>query len=280
MTILDSHVHFWNPTRLTYRWLDKVPILKRTWEPEHFAEASKGLEVEGILFVECGRDPAENVEEAAWVGELAAREPRIRGIVAHASVERGRAVSEELAALREHSLVRGVRRLLQDEPDPRFCLQPEFVEGVRAVGEHGFTFDLCIFHHQLMAVKELVRRCPEVTFVLDHVGKPAIREGRLDPWRTDLLDLASLPNVWCKLSGMVTEADHANWRPEQLRPYIDRVLNCFGYARTMFGGDWPVSTLASSYTRWVEVVREAVSGASEEDRSRLFSGNAKRCYRL
>lgn len=280
ISVLDSHVHFWNPQRLSYPWLKSVPTLNRSWGPAEFSEATRGLGVEGLVFVECGREPGQNVEEAAWIADLAASDPRIRGIVAHAAVERGLGVEPELSALSRHRLVKGVRRLLQDEADPRFCLQPAFIDGVRAAGERGFTFDVCIYHVQLAAVIELVRRCPGVTFVLDHLGKPAVREGRLDPWRQELRELAALPNVWCKMSGLTTEADHARWTAQDLRPYLEQVLECFGFERTLFGGDWPVSTLATSYSRWLGVVRETVAGASLEDRQRLFRGNAERCYRL
>lgn len=278
--VIDSHVHYWNPARLSYPWLAGIPALNRAWEPEHYAEATAGLGVTGIVFVECGRLATQNVEEAAWVADLARREPRIRGVVAHASVERGGAVREELAVLARQPLVRGVRRLLQDESEPGFCLRPDFIEGVRALSEFGFSFDLCIYHHQLRAVTELVRRCPGVTFVLDHVAKPAIREGRLDPWRAELRELARLPEVWCKLSGMATEADPARWSESDLRPWGEHVIECFGFDRLMFGGDWPVATLATSWARWLGCVRSFVAGASDRDQVSLFSGNAERCYRL
>jgi L-fuconolactonase len=169
---------------------------------------------------------------------------------------------------------------LQDEAESGFCLRPAFEEGVRALAEFGLSFDLCIYHPQMPDVIELARRCPDVTFVLDHVGKPAIREGRLDPWRGHMRELAALPNVWCKLSGMTTEADVARWHSDDLRPYIDHSLECFGFKRSLFGGDWPVATLATSYSRWLGEVQAAVRGVPEEDQRDLFMRNAERCYRL
>ncbi len=285
--IVDAHVHFWQPTRLRYPWLAGVPALDRAWVPADFAAACAGTgpgggTVERWVFVESGRDPVQNVEEAAWVSELAVDEPRIAAIVAHAAVERGAAVGDELDALARYPLVKGVRRLLQDEAEDAFCLRPGFVEGVRAVGERGWTFDLCIYHRQLPAVLELVRRCPGTVFVLDHAGKPAIRERRLDPWREQLRALASLPNVWCKVSGLATEADPAAWEPADLRPYLEHVLGCFGFGRTLFGGDWPVATLATEYRRWVGVVAElpVVVAATLAERQRLFADNAAAVYRL
>lgn len=279
--VLDAHVHFWNPTRLSYPWLGSVPALNRVWEPENFAVATQGLGVEGFVFVECGRDPAQNVDEAAWVALLARSEPRLRGIVAHASLERGAAaVRSELEALSRIPLVRGVRRLLQDEADGEFCLRPDFVDGVRALEEFGFSFDLCIYHDQMPAVLELVRRCPGVTFILDHLGKPGIRESRIDPWRSHLRELAAFPKVWCKISGITTEADHARWASADLRPYLEHALDCFGFHRSMYGGDWPVSTLATTYSRWLGEVQSAVADRSEAERRALFHENASRCYRL
>ena len=277
---IDTHVHLWDPARLRYAWLGSVPPLNRAFLPADFRAASAAAGLSKWVFVECGRDPAQNVEEAAWVSELAKSEPRLGGIVAHAAVEKGAGAEPELAALAALPLVRGVRRLLQDETDPRFCLAPDFIDGVRRAGRRGFSFDLCIRHHQLRAVTELVRHCPETTFVLDHLGKPGIRERLFQPWADDLRHLAALPNVGCKISGLTTEADPANWQASDLRPYLDHARDCFGPDRILFGGDWPVSTLATSYSRWVEVIENWASGAPETERRRLFHDNAVAFYRL
>ena len=278
--VVDSHVHFWNPRRLRYPWLASVPSLHRPFEPADYFSQSAPVDVEKIVFVEAGRAQTQNLLEVEWIEELAARDSRIRGVVAHATLERGVAVRPELQALARHRLVKGVRRLLQDETDPGFCLETVFVQGVKSLAEHGFGLDLCIYHHQLGDVLQLVRRCPEITFVLDHAGKPGIRDRELEPWRTQLRQLAAFPNVWCKLSGLATEADHARWQPDDLRPYIDHVLACFGFRRVLFGSDWPVSTLALTFPRWVEILRNALSGVPEADQRALFQTNANTCYRL
>jgi len=176
--------------------------------------------------------------------------------------------------------VKGVRRLLQAEPDDAFALRPDFVRGVRALADYDFSFDICIFHRQLPAVIELVRRCPEVRFILDHLGKPDIKAGLRDPWQAHIRALAALPNVVCKISGMVTEADHARWTVDDLRPFFETVYDAFGPDRVMFGGDWPVVLLASSYKRWVETVDALTQGLSEDDRRKLWAENARRVYRL
>jgi len=278
--IVDSHVHFWNPRRFRYPWLPANPKLNQPFEPEQFNTHTAGINVDQLVFVEAGRAQTQNVLEAEWIGELARTDPRIRGIVAHATIERGVAVRPELDSLARLPLVKGVRRLLQDESDPGFCIEPVFVQGVKSLAKHRFSFDICVYHHQLGDVIQLVRRCPEITFILDHIGKPSIREAEFEPWQSRIRELAAFPNVWCKISGLATEADPERWQPTDLRPYIDHVIACFGFRRVMFGSDWPVATLATSYARWFETLRDAVSGVAEVDQRALFRENAIACYRL
>ncbi len=176
--------------------------------------------------------------------------------------------------------MRGVRRLIQNQPDPDFVLQPDFIAAVKLLPKYNLSFDLCIFHHQLPKTLELVRRCPEVSFVIDHIAKPGIKAGLQNPWRQHLRQLAALPNVDCKLSGVTTEADHQSWTREQLRPYIDHVIDCFGFDRITYGGDWPVSELAGPYTAWPEVLDWATAGCTAAEKRKLFRDNALRIYRL
>jgi L-fuconolactonase len=177
-------------------------------------------------------------------------------------------------------VVRGIRRITQYQPDPDYVLKPDFVAGVRLLPRYGLSCDLCIYHNQMPGIIKLVRQCPEVSFILDHIGKPGIRDGLIEPWKTHIRELASLPNVMCKLSGVTTEADHANWTREQLRPYIDHVITCFGIDRLMYGGDWPVAELAGTYTSWIEVLDWATQGLTHEERLKLFRDNGIRAYRL
>ena len=278
--LVDSHVHLWDPARLRYPWLAGLPRLNRLHGPAEFRTACGPVSAGKLVFVECGCDRAQSYAEAEWITGLAAAEPRLRGIVAHVSLEKGDAAEADLARLASLPMVKGVRRLLQEEKDDAFCLRPDFVRGVRRLARFGFTFDVCIYHRQLAGVIALARQCPEVSFVLDHLGKPGIRAGLLDPWRAEMRVLAALPNVVCKLSGVATEADHAAWTPAQLRPYIDHALACFGPGRVMFGGDWPVSTLATDYPRWVATVDEVLAGFSETDRQRIYVANAEAFYRV
>jgi L-fuconolactonase len=181
--------------------------------------------------------------------------------------------------LKAFPLVKGVRRLIQSEA-PGFARQPEFIQGVQQLAQFGFSFDICIVHTQMSEAIELVSQCPEVAFVLDHFGKPAIADRRLEPWTTQMRTLAQFPHVWCKLSGLVTEADHQNWTVGDLRPYLEVTLDAFGPQRLMFGGDWPVSELAASYQQWVETADALLAALSEADRRRVFFENAQTFYRL
>ena len=279
LTVLDSHVHFWNPQHLRYAWLDELPALNRPFLPEHLPARGAGWQLDGVVFVQADCSVEQGLLEVEWVTALAERDTRIKGIVAFAPLELGDAARPSLAALKGNPRVAGLRRLIQSER-AGFCVQPGFVRGVQLLADFDFTFDLCARHHQLREVIELVRRCPRVRFVLDHCGKPDIKNGQLDSWRRDLTELAALPNVVCKLSGLATEADWAGWRAGDLRPYIEQVLNAFGVERVMFGSDWPVVTLAATYERWIETAMDATAALSEAERSLLFSENCAEFYRL
>lgn len=278
--IVDTHVHFWNPDRLHYPWLADVPSLRKPCLPADYRAACGDIHVEKMVFVQAECDTAEYREEAAWVTALARTEKRLAGLVPWAPLEKGAAVRAELAALAKNPLVKGVRRIIQYEPDPAFCLRPDFVAGVQMLADFDLSFDICITHSHLENTLRFARQCPHVRFVLDHIGKPDVRHGLLEPWRKNLKSLASLSNVWCKVSGLVTEADHENWNRKGLKPYLDHVLACFGFERTMYGGDWPVASLATDYPRWVETLDWAIHGCSATERRRLFRDNAMAFYRL
>ena len=277
--IVDAHVHFWDGARLPYPWLADVPAIAAPHTPDELVREPGAPLPEAIVFVESAVAPARALDEVVWVEALAAREPRIAAIVAQVAVDRGGETEAALAALARHALVRGVRHNLQDYADPGHCLRPAFLDGVRAAGARGWTFDLCVRHAQLPACTALVRACPGTTFVLDHAGKPYVRGGVLDPWRQNIAALAGLPNVVCKLSGLVTEANPATWTPDALRPYVDHLLSCFGPGRLLFGSDWPVVNLAASYRRWLDAALELLAPLSAPERTAILSTNTKRVYR-
>ncbi len=278
--VVDSHVHFYDVARLSYPWLSGAPKIATAHLPADFDRARGAVAVDKIVFVEVDVADGQAVAEAQLVAGLAAADPRIQGIVARARLERGAAVAEELDALAEIGAVRAIRRLIQTQPDPEFCLRPDFVAGVRLLPRYGWPFDICVLHHQLPAATELARCCPEVSFVLDHIGKPGIKAGLVEPWRSRIAELARLPNVTCKISGVATEADHGQWTREQLRPFVEHCIAQFGFERVMFGSDWPVLELAGSYPDWVGIVDWIVASASEDEQRKLFRDTASRVYRL
>lgn len=279
LPIVDSHLHFWDPGQLNYPWLGDLPALNRAFLPAQLAQATTAVNLQKLVFVQADCVPEDGLAEVTWVSRLAQMEPRIQGIVASASLEKGQASAAYLEKLKAFPLVKGVRRLIQSEA-PGFANQPKFIQGVQQLAQFGFSFDICIVHTQMAEVIELVRQCPAVTFVLDHFGKPAIAGQQLEPWAAQLRALAQFPHVWCKLSGLVTEADHQNWTVGDLRPYVQAALDAFGSHRLMFGSDWPVSTLAASYRQWVETAGALLSALSEADRQRVFFENAQTFYRL
>ena len=278
--IVDTHLHIWDTNKLRYPWLDAIPLLNRPYLPEKYNAACGHVKVDAMVFLQCECDPVQYRQEAEWVSGLAQQERRIQGIVPWAPLEKGEAVGPELEALCRNKLVKGIRRIIQFEQDPEFCLRPDFIKGVRLLADFDLSFDICVSHFQMANAIEFVRQCPEVQFILDHIGKPDIRNRILDPWRTKLKRLAEFPNVYCKLSGLVTEADHRSWTQEDLKPYIDHVIGCFGWDRVMYGGDWPVACQATDYPRWVQALSWAVRGCSKQELRKLFSGNAIRFYRL
>ncbi len=275
--IIDSHLHLWDPQRLTYPWL--FPPLDRPFLPADFQAASAGIDIEALVFLECDAAIDQAFAEAQAVLAWAQEEPRIAAMVCNAALERGDAVRADLERLAGIEKVRGVRRIYQDQPDPAWCLRPDFVAGVRALADHGLTFDLCLKHPQLQATIGLADACPNVPMVLDHIAKPGIAAGLMQPWADQMRDLARRENVVCKLSGVATEAG-ADWTPETLRPYMDVALEAFGPSRIMFGGDWPVSTLRLTYPAWVALVDDLIRDLSETEQRQIYAETARAFYRL
>lgn len=270
-------MHFWDRALMPYTWLHEVPSIWDRHTPENLRQEAAGHLPDKIVFVECG---APWLDELKWVEQLASTEPRIRGIVAKATVNAGAQTSADIAVLRQHPLVRGVRHHFEHEREPDYCARPEFLRGVSELGDAGLNFDICCKHPVLPAVIDLVRSCPEVQFILDHAGKPDIRAGLLDPWRSHIRELAKSQHIVCKFSGLITEADHQHWTIDQLRPYVDHLLETFGPSRLLFGGDWPVAKLASGYVRWRDTAHELVASLSFEEQASIFGRNAERTYRI
>ena len=278
-TIVDAHVHVWDTARLKYAWLADIPLLNKPYLPADYRRDCGPVRVEKIVFVQAEADYSQFLEEATWVSSLYREDRRIQGIVAWAPLERGEAARSAVEQLAAIPRVKGIRRILQSDA-LQFCLRPDFISGVRLLADYDLSFDLTVNRFQLGNAIQLVRQCPNVRFILDHIGNPDIAHHQFEPWRSQLRTLSGLPNVWCKMSGLVSVADREHWTREDLRPYIDHVLDCFGFDRVLFGSDYPVCLLGSSIPRWVETVEWAVSGCSSVERRKLFHDNAIAFYRL
>ena len=279
--IVDAHVHLWDPDRFRMPWLDGDATLNKPFGLVEYDEHTAGVEVAAIVYLQVEVTPAYALLEAREIADLSARDSRLQAIVPWAPIEDGERARVFLDAMKATSpLIKGVRRITQAEPDPEFCLRPDFVRGVQLLPEYDFTFDLCIHAGQLVPTTELVRRCPETNFILDHIAKPDIAGHVLDPWREELATLAALPNVVCKISGLTTEADHRTWIPADLAPYVAHVLSVFGEDRVVYGSDWPVAVMASSYRQWVDVYDALAADLAPAAKQKLWAENARRFYRL
>jgi L-fuconolactonase len=272
--LLDAHVHFWDPSARHHDWLAAHPRLQRRYGPEDL-DAGRH-EITGALFVQADCRDEEALDEVRWVTELAGDHPFVRGIVAYAPLHKGSSAGRHLRALAAEPLVVGVRRLLQARPGDEIT-DPGLIAGIRLLPDWDLTFDLCVTHDQLPAVAELVRACPETTFVLDHLGKPPVAGAQLDPWRDDLSRIASFPHVACKLSGLATEAA-PGWTTGDVRPYIEHALEIFGPRRCMIGSDWPVATLQTTVERWIDVVLEVIADLPPEDQAAVLGDAAVATY--
>jgi L-fuconolactonase len=276
--IVDAHVHLLDRSRLNYPWTEGLPALQGDFTLDDLVRQAQPYRIEGAVFVEVDADKP--MAEAEWVDGLAREDKRVRGAVVSLALERGAAAEADMARLAALKTIRGVRRLLQDETDPDFGTRPDFLEALKLLPKYGLSFDLCIRHRQLPMVLEMARACEEVSFVLDHIGKPDIKAGIAAPWKEGVDQLAKLPNVAIKLSGLTTEADPLNWTPADLRPFIDWTCDRFGVERILYGGDWPVCKLAGDYLNWLVTLEQATADFSEGERRNLFADNARRIYRL
>jgi L-fuconolactonase len=278
MKVIDTHAHFWDVDRIDYPWIPEGSPFDRSFHLEDYQRASAGLPIAQMVFVECDAAPGCSVAEAEWVASLAERDPRIQGIVARVALtgDDAMATLDRIAAM---PLVRGIRDNIQGH-EPGFALQDRFVAGVREVHRRGLHFELCLKHHQLEETIELVRRCPDGQFVLDHCAKPDIQLGLRQPWRTQIREMAALPNVVCKISGLVTEADWEKWQPDDVLWYARTAAEAFGPERILFGSDWPVNEVAGGYARWFELAQALAAPWAQSDRDRFFRQNAARIYRL
>ena len=270
---LDAHQHFWRYDAAQYPWIPNGSPLHRDWLPADLAQIQQPLGLHGSVAVQA----RQTLAESDWLLGLADADSRVKAVVGWVDL-RAETVADDLKRLSRHPKFAGVRHVVQDEPDDSFMLRPDFLRGISLLKEFGLTYDILIFPKQLPAALELVANFPDQPFVLDHIAKPRIKDGALSPWSEQIRRLAASPNVMCKLSGMVTEADHSAWKPEDFRPYLDLVFEAFGPSRLMWGSDWPVCLFAAGYVECLGLVEEFTAALSEAHKAAIFGGNCARFY--
>lgn len=275
-TTIDAHQHFWRYDPVRYSWItEEMAGLKRDFLPEHFASDCDSNGIAASVAVQA--DQSES--ETQFLLDLAGRNDRIAGVVGWVDL-RSVHVVERLRHFAQHNKFRGVRHIAQSEPDDRFLVSADFLRGIAYLHEFGFCYDILIYPRQLPAAIELVSRFPEQRFVLDHLAKPPVKTKQLEPWATQIRASAQNKNVFCKLSGLVTEGDWRSWRPHDFTPYLDVVFEAFGPQRLMFGSDWPVCLVAASYAQIKQIIGWYVDAHAPEHKQKIFGGNAIQFYGL
>ena len=276
MRVIDAHHHAWKYDSKKHNWIsDEMFIIKKDFLAEELKEVFSQNEVEGSVLVQA--DQSE--EETAFLLTLAEENEYIKGVVGWVDL-RDKSVSQRLAQYSQFEKLKGFRHVVQSEPDPNFMLLPEFQRGISALHHFGFTYDILVFPNQLPAAIELAKNFSHQKFVLDHIAKPYVKEKKITSWAAHIKELAQHENVYCKVSGIITEADWGNWSYEELVPYLDVVFEAFGVDRIMFGSDYPVCLLAGTYSEVKAIVTSYTAQLSEQDQQKIFNNNATVFYNL
>lgn len=276
MARIDAHQHFWQYQPERDAWItDDMQVIRRDFLPADLAPLLHEQGFDGCVVVQSDQSEAENEFQLT----NAAAHDFIRGVVGWVDL-RAADVAERLAHYSQYPKLKGFRHVLQGEADRALMLRPAFQRGIRALSAHGFTYDVLIFPDQLSYAAELAAAHPNQPFVLDHLAKPYIKRGDIAGWKKDIEQLAAHANVWCKVSGLITEADWHRWQPADFRPYLDVVFEAFGPRRVMFGSDWPVCLVAGQYAQVVALVQQYLQGFSADEQRRFWGDNAAAFYRL
>ena len=274
--VIDTHHHFWNYDPVEYGWIDDdMARIRKSFLPEDLEKTISEAGVTGVVSVQA----RQLLEETDWLLNLASQYDFIKGVVGWFPL-----ASKNIPAILEKysssKWLKGVRHVVQGEPDPEFILGKEFNEGIKMLKNFNLVYDVLIFEHQLPNTIRFVNQHPDQVFVLDHIAKPVIRENKIADWDKNICELAKHENVFCKISGMVTEANYIEWTEEQLQPYFDVILNAFGPERLLFGSDWPVCLVATRYNSWLEMVKKQIAGFSQTEQEQVLFKNAINVYQL
>ncbi len=276
MPVIDAHHHFWRYHAKDFGWVNNaMRVIRRDFLPADLEREIHAAGVDGVVTVQA----RQSLDETRWLLELAAAHSFIRGVVGWVPLvdPKASAILEKLAADKK---LRSVRHVLQGEADERYMLREDFNRGIAELRRFKLAYDILIFEHHLPQTMELVDRHPQQVFVLDHIAKPRIKDNLLEPWRKNIRELAKRPNLYCKISGMVTEADFTSWTEAQLLPYVETVIEAFGAKRLMFGSDWPVGLIACEYARWLSLVRGWIAKLSSAEQKHILGDTAVEAYRL
>ena len=271
---IDAHQHFWQYNPVRDSWItDQMTVLKKDFLPQQLAATLHANNMQGCIAVQADQSEAETL----FLLDLAERHPIIQGVVGWVDLSSDK-LAYRLEFFSRYPKLCGFRHIVQAEPDDRFMLRPAFLRGIEQLKQFRYTYDILIYARQLPAAIEMVSKFPQQAFVIDHIAKPAIKEKQFDAWAGNLRTIAQGRNVYCKVSGLATEADWEHWRPEDFKPYLDVVFEAFGADRLMFGSDWPVCLLAASYADVVQIIADYVRNFPEVDREKIFGLNAARFY--
>ncbi|MGB3587479.1 MAG: amidohydrolase family protein [Tunicatimonas sp.] len=276
MRKIDAHQHFWQYSPRTHGWIsDDMAVLKRDFLPDDLTPFLEANNCVGCVAVQA----SQTLAETNWLLSLAAQNDFILGVVGWVDLQDSQLI-DTLENLTNYRKLKGVRHLIQDEPDDRFMLQTEFIRGVNHLAKYELTYDLLVFDKHLPVALSFIEQISEVPIVIDHIAKPKIGKKELQPWKQNITELAQNSSAYCKVSGMVTEANWHNWKYDNLLPYLDTVVEAFGTSRLMIGSDWPVCLLSSEYAGVIEIVERYFSSFSEEEQRQIFFQNAVDFYRL
>jgi L-fuconolactonase len=271
---IDAHQHFWEYSPEEYGWIDdRMDVIRRSFGPRDLKPLLRAHGFDGSVAVQA----RQHLEETEYLLRLADEDGSVLGVVGWVDLC-GADVGSQLERFAAHPRFVGVRHIVQDEPDDRFLMREEFLRGVALLRD--LTYDILVYPSQLPAALDFVERFPQQRLVIDHIAKPPIARAELEPWASQMRQLAEASNVWCKVSGMVTETDWQGWKREDFTPYLDVVFEAFGAARIMVGSDWPVCTLAASYDQVMDIVTTYIEPLSEEDKAAVLGNNAERFYKL
>jgi len=274
--IIDSHQHFWNYEPEKHSWIDdEMSVIRRDFLSDDLQKVFDENGVDACVAVQADQ----TTEETDFLISLAENNNFIKGVVGWVDL-RSESIEEDLLKYKKYDVVKGFRHVVQQEQDHNFMLRPEFLNGIELLGKYDLCYDILIFPHQLGAALELVKKFPNQKFVIDHIAKPYIKDGFFEGWAVMMREIAKNQKVYCKISGMITEADYKTWTPEQVYPYMKLVLESFGAGRVMYGSDWPVCLVAGNYSIVKALVTDFISDLSQEQQNAIMGGNAAKFYNL